>query len=82
MASRKRRIRRYSRIGHRLAELGRQQELAKALGVSQQTVSKKLRGECAILLSDLERIAKKFKLPVTWFFEGYKRNDLPSDKVA
>jgi hypothetical protein len=53
-----------------------------ALGISQQTVSKKLRGETAILLSDLERIAKKFKLPVTWFFEGYKRKDLPSDKVA
>jgi transcriptional regulator with XRE-family HTH domain len=56
--------------------------VAKALGISQQTVSKKLRGETAILLSDLERIARKFKLPVTWFFEGYGRKDLPSDRAA
>ena len=82
MAGRKRRIRKYNRIGTRLAELGRQVDLAKALGISQQTVSKKLRGECAIMLSDLERLAKKFKIPVTWFFEGYARRDLPSDKVA
>jgi transcriptional regulator with XRE-family HTH domain len=82
MARRKRRIRRYSRIGHRIAELGTQAVVAKALGISQQTVSKKLRGETAILLADLERIAKEFKLPITWFFEGYKRKDLPSDKVA
>jgi transcriptional regulator with XRE-family HTH domain len=82
MAKRKHQVRKYTRIGHRLAELGRQVDLAKALGLSQQTVSKKLRGDTAILLSDLERLAKKFKLPVTWFFEGYKRKDLPSDKVA
>ena len=82
MAKRKRLIRNYSRIGTRIAELGRQVDLAKALGLSQQTTSKKLRGECAIMLSDLERLAKKFKLPLTWFFEGYGRKDLPSDKVA
>ncbi len=81
MAKRKRRIRKYNRIGHRIAELGTQAVVAKALGISQQTVSKKLRGETAILLSDLERIAKKFKLPVIWFFERYGRKDLPSDKV-
>jgi len=82
MARRKRRIRNYTRIGSRLAELGRQADLAKALGVSQQTVSKKLRGECAIMLADLERLAKKFSIPVTWFFEGYQRKHMPSDKVA
>jgi len=82
MARKKRVVRKYNRIGTRLAELGRQVDLAKALGVSQQTVSKKLRGECAIMLSDIERLAKKFKLSVTWFFEGYGRKDLPSDKVA
>ena len=80
--SKKRSFRGYVRIGRRLAELGNQREVAKALGVSQQTVSKKLRGECAIMLSDLERIAKKFKVPVTWFFEGYRRKEYPSDKVA
>ena len=82
MAKRKRQHRKYTRIGHRIAELGRQVDLAKAFGLSQQTVSKKLRGEAAILLSDLERVAKKFNLPMTWFFEGYKAKDLPSDKVA
>jgi transcriptional regulator with XRE-family HTH domain len=82
MAGRKNRVRRYVRIGHRLSELGRQVDLAKALGVSQQTISKKLRGECAIMLSDLERLARKFKVSVTWFFEGYKIKDFPSDKVA
>ena len=81
MAKYKRRIRNYTRIGHRISELGRQHVLAKAMGISQQTVSKKLRGETAILLADLERIAKKFSVPVTWFFEGYGRKDLPSDKI-
>jgi transcriptional regulator with XRE-family HTH domain len=82
MAKRKQQVRKYNRIGTRLAELGRQVDIAKALGVSQQTVSKKLRGECAIMLADLERLAKKFKISVTWFFEGYEQKDLPSDKVA
>ncbi|MHC5054595.1 MAG: helix-turn-helix domain-containing protein [Planctomycetota bacterium] len=81
MARRKRIHRKYTRIGRRIAELGRQVDLAKALGMSQQTVSKKLRGECAILLSDLERLAMKYNLSLTWFFEGYGRKDLPSDKV-
>ncbi len=80
--SKKRRVKAYVRIGRRLSELGNQRELAKALGVSQQTVSKKLRGECAILLSDLETLAKKLKKPMTWFFEEYSRADLPSDKVS
>ena len=78
----KRQVKVYVRIGHRLATLGNQRELAKALGVSQQTISKKLRGECAILLSDLETLARKFKKPMTWFFEEYSRVDLPSDKVS
>ncbi len=82
MAGRSNRIRQYSRIGYRLAELGRQVDLAKALGLSQQTVSKKLRGETAILLSDLERLAKKYKVPLTWFFEGYKLKEYPSDRGA
>ena len=82
MAKRKQQIRKYTRIGHRIAELGTQIVVAKAMGISQQTMSKKLRGEVAITLSDLERIAKKFKLPMTWFFEGYKGKDRPSDKVV
>lgn len=72
----------YCRIGHRLAELGSQRKLAKALGVTQQTTSKKLRGETAIMLSDLERISRKYKKPMTWFFEGYRSGDYPSDMVG
>ena len=43
-------------------------------------MSKKLRGRICILLSDLECLARKFDLPFTWFFEGYGRKDMPSDK--
>ncbi len=70
----------YTRIGHRLAKLGQQRELSKALGLSQQTVSKKLRGGCVIMLADLERLAKKFGKPFPWFFEGYGPKDFPSDR--
>jgi transcriptional regulator with XRE-family HTH domain len=63
-----RKIRDYSAVGKRIAALGvRQVDLAKALGVSQQTISKKLRGETAIFLSDLEKLAKKFKRPICFF---------------
>ncbi|MHC4253070.1 MAG: helix-turn-helix domain-containing protein, partial [Planctomycetota bacterium] len=65
-----RKIRDYIRIGHRIAALGnRQRHIAAVLGVSQQTISKKLRGETAILLSDLERLATHYSVPMTYFFE-------------
>ena len=80
--SKKYRIKAYIRIGRRLAELDKQWRLAKVLGLTQQTVSKKLRGEVAILLSDLETLARKYRKPMTWFFEGYGRADLPSDMVS
>jgi transcriptional regulator with XRE-family HTH domain len=50
----------------------REVELAKALKVSQQTISKKLRGECAISVSDLETLARKFKRHMMWFFQDWK----------
>ncbi|MHC4250025.1 MAG: helix-turn-helix domain-containing protein [Planctomycetota bacterium] len=59
----------YTMYGERISALGKQAVLAKALGLSQQTVSKKLRGECAILLSDLEKLSKKFKKPMRYFVE-------------
>ena len=59
----------YSVLGARIRELGPQVVLAKAMKVSQQTVSKKLRGQTAVLVDDLELLAKKFKVPMTWFFE-------------
>ena len=66
----KRKVRAYTAIGWRIAALAKNQHaLAKVLGVSQQTVSKKLRGECAILLADLETLSKAYKVPTTYFFE-------------
>ena len=65
-----RKVKAYTDIGHRIADLGtRQRKLAKVLRVSQQTVSKKLRGETAILLADFERLAAHYKVPMTFFFE-------------
>ena len=65
-----RKIRAYTAVGKRIASLGkRQHAIAKALKISQQTVSKKLRGETAILLSDFEKLAKYYKVSVTYFFE-------------
>ena len=63
-------VRAYTDIGYRIADLGkRQRQIAKVLRVSQQTVSKKLRGETAILLSDLQKLAAHYKVPLTYFFE-------------
>ncbi len=65
-----RKIRAYTAVGRRIASLGKRQvAIAKALKLSQQTVSKKLRGECAILLADLQKLAKHYKVPLTYFFE-------------
>lgn len=65
-----RKIRAYTAVGRRIASVGkRQHAIAKALKISQQTVSKKLRGETAILLSDFEKLSKYYKVPVTFFFE-------------
>ena len=65
-----RKIRAYTAVGKRIASVGKlQNAIAKALKVSQQTVSKKLRGETAILLSDLEKLSTYYKVPVTYFFE-------------
>ena len=65
-----RKVRAYTAIGDRITTLGkRQREIAGVLRVSQQTVSKKLRGETAILLSDLEKLGAHYKVPLTYFFE-------------
>jgi transcriptional regulator with XRE-family HTH domain len=63
-------FRAYTEIGKKIAALGkRQKNIARSLGVSQQTVSKKLRGECAIMLSDLEMLSKAYGVSLTYFFE-------------
>ena len=79
----KRMVRRYTNIGERIASLDlNQAELGKMMRVSQQTVSKKLRGETAILLADLERLARKLGVAVGWFFKGYKGMPSAMPKAA
>ena len=66
-----RKVRAYTALGAKIAALGkRQRELARVLRVSQQTISKKLRGETAIMVSDLEKLGKHYKVPLTYFFEA------------
>ena len=60
----------YTPVGKRIARFGPQYKLARILGVSQQTVSKKLRGKCAIMLSDLEKLARAFDTPIGVFFDS------------
>ncbi|MHC4202707.1 MAG: helix-turn-helix domain-containing protein [Planctomycetota bacterium] len=68
-----RKVRLYTRLGGRIAALGdRQRALAKVLRVSQQTISKKLRGETAILVTDLEKLARHYKVHMTYFFEDWR----------
>ena len=63
-------IRAYTEVGRRIAALGkRQKHIARILGISQQSVSKKLRGETAILLRDLERLSEAYGVPLTYFIE-------------
>ncbi|MHC4252665.1 MAG: helix-turn-helix domain-containing protein [Planctomycetota bacterium] len=63
-------LRAYTEVGQRIAALGKRQKyIARVLGVSQQTVSKKLRDGCAILLRDLEKLSKTYKVPLTYFVE-------------
>lgn len=55
----------YTKLGHAIyAVFGSQAKMAKALRVSQQTCSRKLRGECAISVKDLRKIAIKGKTAV------------------
>ena len=60
----------YCPLGVRIRQLGSQLVLAKALGLSQTSVSKKLRGESSLLVYDLGVLAKKFNKPMAWFFES------------
>lgn len=62
-------VRKYTPVGRRIARFGPQYVLARILGVSQQTISKKLRGKCVIKLSDLETLAEKLGVPIGAFFD-------------
>jgi transcriptional regulator with XRE-family HTH domain len=67
----------YTNLGRRMVERVKTQvALAKILGVSQQTVSKKLRGESAVMIYDLQNLAERLGVSVAWFFRGYKGKPL------
>ena len=70
-------VRKYTTLGERIVKLagGRQKPIAKALGVSQQTVSKKMRGECAISVSDLEKLAKAYSVGMDYWFHPFDFDD-------
>lgn len=59
----------YTPLGMRITALcGKQKEIVKMLGVSQQTVSQKLLGENAITIRDIEKLAKGAKVDIHMFF--------------
>jgi len=70
----------YTEVGKRIAALARyQRDLAAVLGTCQQSVSKKLRGETAILLADLEKLARHYGVSMCYFFD---EPDYPSGFAA
>ena len=75
------RRRKYTLLGDRIIKVGggKQMPIAKALGVSQQTVSKKLRGETAILVSDLEKLATAFGVGMDHWFHPFDFDDSDPD---
>ena len=69
---RKRKIGKYNAVGERIIKLGRRQiALAKLLDVSQQSVSKKLRGDVDWRVSELVHIAAQYEVTVSDLLEGY-----------
>ncbi len=77
-------VRQYTTLGERIVKLagGRQKPIAKALGVSQQTVSKKMRGECAIIVSDLEKLSVVFRVGMDYWFPGEEGMAKPDPVLA
>jgi transcriptional regulator with XRE-family HTH domain len=64
--------RQYSRLGKRLAALDkRQSDIARVMGISQQSVSKKLRGEIYVTVAEIEMLAAHYGVPITHFFEDW-----------
>jgi len=74
----------YKKVGKRIATLGqgRHGEIAQVLGISRQSVSKKLRGERAILLSDLAKLSKHFDVPLAYFFEEPEHREMSPELAA
>jgi len=64
-------LKNYTEMGRRIAALAETQKpIARALGLTQQTASKKLNGHVVITVSELKKLAKAFKVPMAYFFEA------------
>ena len=64
-----RKKRQYTEMGRRIAGLAKNQsELAEVLGLTQQSVSGKLRGTIAITLTDIMTLAANYHVPQMFFF--------------
>ena len=63
-----RRSKRYTELGRKIAELAQNQaELARVLGLSQQSISGKLRGRIGITIKDLEKLSKHYDVSIFYF---------------
>lgn len=63
-----RKNRRYTQLGRKIAGLAKTQaELSTILGLTQQSVSGKLRGRIAITLRDLETLSGHYDVPMLYF---------------
>lgn len=59
----------YTELGRKIARLASSQnELAEILGLTQQSISGKLRGRIAISIDDLRSLAEHYAVPITYFF--------------
>lgn len=60
----------YTKLGKRMVALsgGQQRALAQVLNISQQSISKKLKGNSAIQVSDLEKLSSHYDVPMSYFF--------------
>ena len=59
----------YTSLGERIAKLAHSQdEIARVLELTQQSISGKLRGEIAISLEDLRTLSDHYNVPMTYFF--------------
>jgi len=60
----------YTDLGAKIASLAKNQvEIATVLDLTQQSVSGKLQGKIAVLLSDLEKLAEHYDVPLLYFVE-------------
>jgi hypothetical protein len=57
----------YTEIGRKVSQLGELPVLADALGLAEATVQGKLVGRIPFSLRDLESLAERFDVPITYF---------------